>query len=329
MRIAAVSYIAFAGFAALAAGCNGGAAAPPPFFSGTLAPQHLYVSSWGSQIGVLQYSLPLTAAARPNFFLPLPTDTGVGPLAVDGSGTLAVGTVVGDRDGVEFFSAPVTGSSTPAATTVRSEYSAAEALTFGPSGDLFVAVDTQIMGGDAGVTTFRRPFTDGEAPWGGGQVDGIRVFGATFDAAGNLYVTGRHGQAFFDGYAANEIFIFVPPYRGSVFAALDPAPLNHYGDPSVDIGDVAAVGTQLFVTRFGVGLDVYSLPLTAASTPAFSIPSAGIESLAADKAGNVYVMNPKSSSVSVYTPPYSARSAPVLTVKVGRGDPIVRIAIGG
>jgi hypothetical protein len=84
------------------------------------------------------------------------------------------------------------------------------------------------------------------------------------------------------------------------------------------------IGNQLFIDdvagTFGK-VDVYNLPLTAASTPAFSITN-GIntpEGAAADLNGRLYIGNLTNATVTVYTAPFSAASAPVATVTASSG----------
>ena len=78
-------------------------------------------------------------------------------------------------------------------------------------------------------------------------------------------------------------------------------------------------------------VDVYSLPITAASAPAFSLVS-GVnipEGLAIDAAGRLYIGNLGDATVTVYTPPITASSVPTLIYKVSTGAfAIFGIAVG-
>jgi hypothetical protein len=78
-------------------------------------------------------------------------------------------------------------------------------------------------------------------------------------------------------------------------------------------------------------VDVYNLPITAASVPAFSL-STGVntpEGVALDPAGNLYIGNLSDATVTVYTAPITAGSVPSLIFKVSTGAfAIFGIAIG-
>ena len=78
-------------------------------------------------------------------------------------------------------------------------------------------------------------------------------------------------------------------------------------------------------------VDVYNLPITAASVPAFSL-STGVnlpEGLALDAAGNLYIGNLGDATVSVYTAPITSGSVPSLIYKVSTGAfGIFGIAVG-
>jgi hypothetical protein len=99
---------------------------------------------------------------------------------------------------------------------------------------------------------------------------------------------------------------------------------------------MAINGSQLFVDSVSPGsgrVDVYTLPLTNASTPAFSITS-GIdtpEAVAFDASGRLHIGNLGSvnGSVVVYTGPFSAASVPTTTLPFASPFAIFGIAIGG
>jgi len=105
--------------------------------------------------------------------------------------------------------------------------------------------------------------------------------------------------------------------------------------PGTNYRKAAISATQLFVTSVGTTrVDVYNLPITAASVPAFSITN-GVnipEAAAVDAAGNLYVGNLGNSTVTVYAPQFSAASAPTTTLNVTDGGggafQIFSIAIG-
>jgi sugar lactone lactonase YvrE len=82
---------------------------------------------------------------------------------------------------------------------------------------------------------------------------------------------------------------------------------------------MAVSTTQLFVCNVSNptgSVDVYTLPLTNSSAPAFTITTGvnGAEGCALDASGNLYVANINNTTVTVYAPPFSAASAPTVTL---------------
>ncbi|HEV7427446.1 MAG TPA: hypothetical protein VGQ46_13865, partial [Thermoanaerobaculia bacterium] len=140
-------------------------------------------------------------------------------------------------------------------------------------------------------------------------VAGTAFIGLGFDAAQNLYLSNSGG--------VSNLYVYAPPYTG--------APIITPGIPTSAYRQLTIIGNQLFVNdvagTFGK-VDVYNLPLTAASTPAFSITN-GIntpEGAASDLSGRLYIGNLSNATVTVYTAPFSASSAPVVTVTAGSGS---------
>lgn len=93
--------------------------------------------------------------------------------------------------------------------------------------------------------------------------------------------------------------------------------------------------TQLFAANVAGGtgrVDVYNLPITAASVPVFSLTT-GVntpEGLDVDAAGNLYVGNLSNATVTVYNAPITAGSVPSVSNQVNAGAfAIFGIAIGG
>jgi hypothetical protein len=94
---------------------------------------------------------------------------------------------------------------------------------------------------------------------------------------------------------------------------------------------MAISGTQLFVVNSNVSaskIDVYNLPITAASTPAFLISnglfggSVSGSGVALDSSGNLYAGlsgntgPPDMGAIRIYVPPFSGASAPNVTTGV-------------
>ena len=270
------------------------------------AQQALYVGNNNASGAVLQYSLPLNASSTPNFTLP--TETGVISVGVDASGNLAVGNLAG---ATQFFTTPISAASVPSATFSNPAPAIGSyQIAFTNAGDMWVAGTTR-------VNLFTHPFSNASTPSTFVTMGGLfGALGTALDNAQNLYVT--------NATASSNLLVYAPPYTG--------APIATPIVPGASYRKLATTATQLFVAVAGPGtgrVDVYNLPITAASAPAFSI-SAGTnlpEAVAFDAVGNLYVGNLGNSTVSVYNPPFTSGSAPSVTVTVS-GFSIFGIAIG-
>lgn len=156
----------------------------------------------------------------------------------------------------------------------------------------------------------------------------VSAIGTAFDAAANLYVSnaGVSTGCSSGGSTCSNLFVYAPPYTG--------APTISTNVASRAYRKIAVSATQLFATSVSNApglVDVYNLPITAASAPAFSIIS-GVntpEAVALDPSGNLYVGNLSDATISVYSPPFSSASVPTLIYKVSTGAfAIFGIAIG-
>ena len=270
------------------------------------AQQALYVGNNSVSGSVVQYSLPLNASSTPNFTLP--TETGVISVGVDASGDLAVGNLAG---AIQFFTTPISAASVPSATFSNPAPAVgAYQIAFTNAGDFWAA-------GTSRVNLFTHPFSNASTP--STFVTMLGLFGAlgtAFDTAQNLYVT--------NATASSNLLVYAPPYTG--------APIVTPTVTGALYRKLATTATQLFVAVAGPGtgrVDVYNLPITAASAPAFSI-SAGMnlpEAVAFDASGNLYVGNLGNSTVTVYNAPITSGSVPSVTLLVN-GFAIFGIAIG-
>src|SRR5947209_6138919 len=97
---------------------------------------------------------------------------------------------------------------------------------------------------------------------------------------------------------------------------------------------MAVNGTRLYVDSVANGtwrVDVYNLPITSASVPAFALTT-GVntpEAAALDSAGNLYIGNLSNGTITVYTAPITASSSPSLIYTVSTGAfAIFGIAVG-
>jgi sugar lactone lactonase YvrE len=268
---------------------------------------HLYVGDDSATGRISQFSLPLTAASVPTF-----TITGAAnnvSIGLDAAGHIAVGDFAGHLAYVGTL--PLSASSTPTATFNNGAAVNAGAIAFTSAGSMYVSST------GANVYGYTSPFSNASVPSTTTTAAGLTsAIGLAFDAAGNMYV----GNA---GGAGSNIYVFAPPYTGAPTVVTTAVAGTAYRK-------LALNSTQLFVANVGGtgGIYVYTLPLTAASVPAFIIPNAqDPEGIAVDSSGNLYSGNLNNSTVTVYSPPFSAASVPATTVTVA-GYAIFGIAIG-
>jgi serine/threonine protein kinase, bacterial len=293
--------------AVLVAGCNSSNAVPPsvtatpiptPSPTPTPAAQHLYVGSDNAAGQILQYNLPLTASSTANFGFASANNTAVG---VDASGNLVAADNAGN---LTYFPAPLSAGSVPTATFKNGSSTTNGQIAVTTAGDIFVTTQRAIVNG------FTHPFTNSSTPSSTLTSAGMTgAIGAAFDTSGNLYVSSTPTTS-------GNLFVFAPPYTGAPIATPVLAGAGYR--------KIAVSSTQLFATSVAgtTGrVDVYALPITAASAPAFAITT-GLntpEGIALDAAGNLYVGNLSNATITVYTPPFSAASAPAVTLTVSTG----------
>jgi hypothetical protein len=269
---------------------------PPP------ATQHLYVN--GGTGHALQFSLPLAASTpTPTATLSLPTASFVSALAVDSAGNVAVGDASGS---ISIFKAPITSSASPSATFKNDTSTFVDTLVFNSAGDLFATSFTNQ------INVFTHPLTSASTP---SQVitsaNLTGGFGVALDSANNLIVSNSPSPA------GSNLLVYAPPYTG--------LPIATAVVPAANYRQMAISGTQLFVVASQVSassIDVYNLPITAASAPAFFIRnglfggSVSASGLAVDSSGNLYagfggnLGTTDTGGVRIYTPPFSGASAP-------------------
>lgn len=334
--------IGFAALAAVLVACNGGSAGPPAFSTGVRAPEHLYVGESGvvfSDPGrLLQYSLPLTASSVPSLVIPTAADPS--SIAVDANGNLVVAVGSGFSLGrLDVFNAPLSSSSTPVATigippVGSNVWTINGPMAISPAGDLYATAYPDV------VDVVRHPFGNTTRPSSPLAPPGLAgTSGVAFDRAGNLYVSAWRFHPSNPIADPNEILVYAPPYDGAAVETSNFTPASR-GNFNSRMGALAVSATQLFAAQstsaadpFPPRIDVYQLPITAASVPAFSItprstnPEAYM--LAVDAEGSLYVASAHDSTISVYAPPFSAASTPVVTLKLGPpGSPLHAMAIG-
>jgi hypothetical protein len=291
-----------AAFIACLAACGGSTnvlPGPPP------ATQHLYVD--GATGHAVQFALPLAASTpTPTATLSLSTASDVSALAVDSTGNVAAGAFGGS---ISIFSAPITGSSSPSATFKNGTSTSVDNLAFNSAGDLFATTNSN------SINVFTHPLTSASTP---SQVitsaNLTTSVGIVLDSANNLIVSNL-----LPGPTASDLLVYAPPYTG--------LPIATAAVPAANYRQMVISGIQLFVVAAQVSqsrIDVYNLPITAASSFAFFINngisggSATGDGVAVDSTGNLYAGlsgntgPPDMGAIRIYVPPFSAASAPTV-----------------
>jgi hypothetical protein len=284
------------------------------------SPQVLYVGNNNTPGQVLQFSLPLTPSTTSNFAIASDNVVAVAP---DANGNLAVG----DNGGhLQFFTAPLSGASTPAATFNNGAASNNGNISFMNTGDFWAATVSNR------VNRFNTPFSNASTPAAfvtdAGMVSDI---GTALDAAQNLYIanagTGNAaacaGTSQPGGGCGSNIYVYAPPYTGAPI--ITPNVINFpFPSNSTAYRKIAVNATRFYAASVANGpgrVDVYNMPITAASVPAFALTT-GVntpEGLALDASGNLYIGNLTDATVTVYSAPITASSVPSLIFKVSSG----------
>ena len=290
-----------AAFIACLAACGG--STKPPVPGPPPATQHLYIN--GTTGHALQFALPLTGST-PTATLSLPTASDVGAVAVDSAGNVAVGALGGS---ISIFNGPITGSASASATFKNGTATSVDQMVFNSAGDLFATSFTNQ------INVFTHPLTSASTP---SQVitsaNLTSAFGVALDSANNLIISNSPNPA------GSNLLVYAPPYTG--------LPIATAVVPAASYRQMAISGTQLFVVNSlvsGSKIDVYNLPITAASAPAFLISnglfggSVSASGVAVDSSGNLYaglsgnLGTTDSGGVRIYVPPFSGASAPNVT----------------
>lgn len=282
-----------------------GCAGPHP-----MPPQHLYVGNDNASGQLLEFTLPLTNTSTPTVTVATTTGTvNLTSVAVDANGNVATGDNSGHLD---LFAAPMTNSSTSAAAFNNGVAVNDGQMVFTNAGDLFAAT----VGNN--VNVFTHPLTSLSTPSQSiADISLTSAIGVALDSSNNLYVTNA-------GPTGSTISVFASPYTSA--PTVTPVVAAAYRK-------IAITSTQLFVCNVGLGtiggIDVYTLPLTASSTPAFTISNVnGPEAVALDSQGNLYVGNVNDSTVRVFAPPFSASSTPSVTLNLGSSVSLFGLAVG-
>ncbi len=304
---------------------------PTPTPAPTAVPLHLYVGNDNAGAQVLQFNLPLTASTTSNFTLT--AGGNVVALALDANGDLLAGLLNGS---LQFFPAPLSGTSSASATFSNGGASNNGQAAFLSTGDFFAATVSNK------VNRFNAPFSNASTPAStvtdAGMVSDI---GVAVDPAQNLYIanagTGNAaacaGTSQPGGGCGSNVYVYAPPYTGA--PTITPNVINFpFAGNSTAYRKLAVTATRLYAASVANGsgrVDAWNLPLTAASTPAFSLTT-GVntpEAVAVDPAGNLYIGNLSDATVAVYNAPITATSVPSIIFKVSTGAfAIFGIAVG-
>jgi len=290
-----------AAFIACLAACGGSTKSPVP--GPPPATQHLYIN--GATGHALQFALPLTGST-PSATLSLATASDVTAVAVDSAGNVAAGAFGGN---ISIFNGPITGSTSASTTFKNGTATSVDQMVFNSAGDLFATSFTNQ------INVFTHPLTSASTP---SQVitsaNLTSAFGVALDSANNLIVSNSPSPA------GSNLLVYAPPYTG--------VPIATAVVPAANYRQMAISGTQLFVVNSQVSLskiEVYNLPITAASAPAFLISnglfggSVSASGVAVDSSGNLYaglggnLGTTDSGGVRIYVPPFSGASAPNVT----------------
>ena len=193
-----------------------------------VASQHLYVTSDTPSGAIAQYALPITATSMPVVQVPVATTRAV---AVDRNGDM----MVGDNSGnLEYFAAPLSSSSTPAATFKNGTSGSNGQLAFAADGSLYAANTS------TGINVFSAPFSNASTAGSTVTPSGITSFsGVVFDSSNDLYLSVPSGQTM------SNLVMLAPPYTSTSIAT--PQVSNATYNP------IAIFGEQLFVANTVVG----------------------------------------------------------------------------
>lgn len=254
-------------------------------FPSVIAATYSQIAAIGSNGNntALGYTLPLTKNNPAPVFSQ--TVAGVGPVAFDTAGNFLAGSQTNDELGI--FAPPYTGSPVTNGNGVKAPY----AFAFDASQHLFVA---NAMGT---VTEYAKPYTGMPlATVSNGSVDALDL---ALDSNANLYI----------GWYSGALYVVGPPYTGSA--------------TSISLASVPNVllvsGSTLYVGESS-GLEIFSLPITASSTPVASFTSfSGVTGLLLDKSGRLFVStvyggSQDSGQIMIFAPPFHSGDSPVTTI---------------
>jgi len=266
----------------------------------------LYVSNFvntGAAINI--FTPPFSAASLPAVSLPAGVATGLNePGGID---TDVAGKLYAINDGmspsvITIFTPPITAASIPTTSITLPSSNNAYGLVLDRLGNIWVS---DRNGASSTVRKYSPPFTNTSTPVltltaaANGLPDAA---GMALDGAGHLAVTGQ---------ATKNVVIYNPP----ITSASTPAATIALDGNGQGVGFDGA--GRLFAVNLNTDVQVFTPPFSNAQTESFHfgvLAGAGI-SPKFDAFGNLWV--PMSSSVVEFTSPFSATSAPAVTLTNG------------
>ena len=255
---------------------------------------HLYVAN-GSGGNVLEYTAPFSSSSAPNVNVKIGGN-------VWGVASDSKYVAVEDSTGyIYIFNAPLTSGSSPVAQFQQFQGGVGGAqLLFDSNGNLYTGTQGSM------VFEYSPPFSNASTP--AKTINGDNSsFSLATDYLGNLYV-GNLG--------VNQIDVFASPYTSAPTSVTAP---GTYG--------LASYATYLFdADAMNGAVDVYSLPMNASSTPAYTIANTDPHALAVDATGTLYVGDQHggsgTGSVDAYAQPLSASSRAAYSITSGLVEPV-------
>lgn len=255
------------------------------------ATQHLYVAN-GSAGNVLEYTSPFSASSTPTVNLNIGGN--VWGVASD-SNYVAIEDSTGY---IYIFAQPLSASASPVA---QFKAGSGAQLLFDSSGNLYTGDEhTEVL-------EYSPPFSATSTP--AKVINGTSAsFSLAMDYNNNLYA-GDLGM--------NQIEIFASPHSGPPTQVAQP---GTYG--------LASYATYLYGADAASGkIYAYNLPMSASSTPAFTISNTDPHAVAADTStGTLYVGDQHggggSGSIDVYSQPLSGSSTASYSITSGVSEPV-------
>jgi hypothetical protein len=270
----------------------------------------LYVSNFvGAGTGLNIFAPPFSAASTPAVSVPAGVASGfnsTGALAVDAVGRLyAIADV--SPSIINIYTPPITAASVPTTSITLPSSTNAYGLALDPSGNIWVS---DRAGASSTVREYTPPFTNASTPalTLTAAANGLNdTAGLAFDATGRLAIAGE---------TTNNLVIFNPPITGASTPAAT-ITLDGAGQGVVFDG----IG-RLFAVNPNTDVQVFTPPFSNAQAESFHFGAINGFSVSPkfDATGDLWVSNSGAGTVVEYSPPFSASTAPTVTLTSGLSD---------